>query len=144
LRRTEREAILDLVLTDLLTNPKNDHFHTDYGVPGVKQIGLSTDSTVPWPANYVPHVPGFTFVYLDPHREKPPGLPPMLGITLHHFAFPPPQKPPPDDLFSGYHIALGVFSIGGRGAVDSGVCVYYDLTFAGHKWRVKYGGEFHP
>lgn len=144
--RSERELILDQVIRDLLTNRLLDHHRNWYGTSGLKTVGLSTKSTVPWPKGYVPAVPGYTFEYLDPDRDRDLTASRQLGITMHHFVFPPPTEPLKDDLYHGYPIAVGGFNIGGdgNGYAPGGFLVHYQLEKSDEKWIVKFGTSIDP
>jgi hypothetical protein len=140
--------ILDAVILDLLTNPRLTDARDWYGSREEKHIGLNTKSFVPWPADYVPSVPGYKFQFLNPDREIDPRTPRQLGITIHHFAFPPPATPPKEDLYDGHPIAVGLFNIGGRGGDDGvrggGCLVYYGMKWQEGRWIVEYEGSLDP
>lgn len=144
--RSDQEVVLDAVIRDLLTNPLLEHARDWYGTPGGKQIGLSTKSGVPWPAKYTPSVAGYAFQYLDPDRELDPATPRQLGITIHHFAFPPPVGRAKNDLYGGRPIAVGLGNMGGQGNGDApgGCVVYYSVRREDGVWKVEYEGSLDP
>lgn len=145
---SERRQILDAVLHDLLSNPRLADSRDWYGTEGDKQIGLDMKSTVPWPAHYSPSVPGYSFQFLNPDREIDPSSPRRLGITTHHFPFPPLPEPLKHDLYENHAIALALFNIGGRAGEDGvrggGCLVFYGLKRQEGKWIVEYEGSLDP
>jgi hypothetical protein len=145
--RSDPEIILDAVIHDVLTNPLLQDSRDFYGTPGDKRIGLSTKSAASWPTAYAPLVPGYEVQYLDPDRERDWNAPRLLGIALHHFAFPPPAEQPKGDLYDGRPIAIGILNIGGignNGPNGGGCLVYYSIKRKEGSWAVLYEGHFDP
>jgi hypothetical protein len=135
------------MILDLLSNSELRHVREWYGTPGSKKVGLSTKSDVNWPPNYVPNIAGYEFSYLDPDEQRDRSTSRVLGITIHHFAFPAPAKNPDKDLFQGYPIAIGLFNIGGEGngSAPGGCLVYYSIKQTESKQlTVEYEGSLDP
>jgi hypothetical protein len=131
-----------------LTNPDLEHVRNWYGVRGSNDVALSTDSKVPWPVKYSPHVAGYKFEYLDPQRKRDPAGSRKLGITILHFVYPPPAEVPKVDVYGGRPIALTVFNIGGyenwEAPTGGGALVYYSIKREDGKLSVEYEGSERP
>jgi hypothetical protein len=143
---SDREVILNAVLHDILTNPELETTRNCRGIPGGKVIALSTASSEPWPTAYVPDVDGFEFWFIDPNRDREPSMPPQLCICLNHFAFPPPDKAPKDDMYGGCAIHVGIFNVGGitSKTVKNGCGVFYSVEKLENKWLVTFEGQLAP
>jgi hypothetical protein len=139
--RGDREQVLDQIVRDVLTNPDLNPVRQFYSTPNDSLIGLSTDSTVPWPVGYMPKVDGFQFVFLNP-ENKERSMPRKLGITIHRFVFPPVFS---EDLKNAdpTPISVGYFNIGGsaNGGADGGCHVSYKVRLEGKSWIVEYNGR---
>jgi hypothetical protein len=150
----QRMQVLDSLLEDILTNPKRAWIRDCYALPGSLDVGLAANGKIPWPKDYSPSVPGYSFHYLDPKRAIGEHEARMLGVSIRHFAFPPPPPLPAqaamDDAYSGYPLAVAIFNIGGKadgydpGAVDATLRMHYAIEKQEGKWVVRLGSASCP
>ncbi len=116
--RSGRVVLINAVIQDVLTNSQLMGICNDYGLQNKRTVGLNTESTVPWPEGYLPHVAGFQFEYLDPKRfSEYESNGPQLGIAIEHFAWPlvfdSQEKRNTFDLDGGFSIVIRLYNISG-------------------------------
>lgn len=145
-RDSDRKALLEVVIRDLMTDPKHRQAIDSYGVPEAREYALAIDSKVPWPESFVPSVPGYTAHLV---RTKDLSLdvrkPALTCIELRKFEFDPNRDKTDDNPLSG-PIELGIFTVRGSkgGGAIGGCTVWYDYRRVAGKWEVVFAGELDP
>jgi hypothetical protein len=155
----EAQAVLEQVLTDVLNNPELQTSRDWYGTPGDRRLVLLIESTVPWPGNWRPKIPGYIVEFqteatpvLDFLYWNVPGgveivshiirsKPRQLAISLNKLNLQPERAY--DD-----QISLSLFNIGGTGGEDAagagGCIVLYNVSDRAGKLLAEYAGSFRP
>jgi hypothetical protein len=135
--KSDREAILDAVLEDILTSPGFKQDRDFYGTAGDKRAVLVSGAGygVPWPASYEPSVPGYSFVRGEEGKPEPvEDQPRRLGIRIDKFDL--------DQKRSGLFdtpIEVSILSVAGASDafVAGGCSIYYMPKRHGEGWRVE-------
>ncbi len=153
----DARLILEQVLNDLLTNPDLKSAREFYGTPGDKTVALVKESTVAWPKNWHPRVPGYEVQYRSEatpvtdlvYWYMPMGpwivgyfhsvQPRLLGVHLDKLNLSPDRDY--DD-----QISVCLFNIGGyaNGDAGGGCIVYYTITRRDGTWVAEYESSFDP
>src|SRR5207302_4148496 len=60
--------LLEQVVSDVLTNPDLASIRESFGPAGEKRIALLKESTIKWPSDWLPHIPGYEFEYRTNQR----------------------------------------------------------------------------
>jgi hypothetical protein len=134
------KAILQSVVTDILTNPELADTRKFYGTAADRTVALVDGDKLSWPKEFQVNLHGYkarTPVRLDPFQEQRR----VLGIRLDKFDL----KEKKSDPFEG-PIEVCLFNAGGsaNGAVIGGCSVYYQPQRAGKRWTVKLLGFRDP
>jgi hypothetical protein len=137
--RSEREAILDAVINDILTNPKLRDERARYGTPGDKQFALVSckDYGVPWPKGYRPRAPGWKVHYRAQEDQIDRRKPRLLGIRLDRF-----QPDKQGNVAFDAPILVAIFNVGGGTHFLNGPFVGYRVAREKGKYRVICMGWF--
>jgi len=138
----DTKAILQAVLSDVLTNKDLAHSREFYGTDADKTILLSNTGSWEWPAGFRPELHGFKLVTSRPGPFAPRAKRNrVLGVRLDRFE--------PDAKTKGIlegPIEICLFNAGGtaNGAVIGGCSVYYAPKRVGNKWAVNFLGAEDP
>jgi len=149
--------LLQQVVLDLLTNPDLKSSREFYGTSGDKKLALRTDSSLAWPKDWRPKIPGYDIRFRSGENRVldfiywhvPYGVevysyiqqlrPRLLGVSLNTLHLDPRRQD--DD-----QICVSLFNIGGdaNGGAGGGCIVYYRLKREKGKWAVEYAGSIDP
>jgi hypothetical protein len=130
--RTDREQILDAVLTDPAATD-------DYGTPGDRRCVLvsETDSGIPWPTDYQPRVPGFVFLHgSSQHADR--NSPRRLGIRIDCFDLTKPTG------ILDAPVMVTLLNAGGSRTIIGGCLVSFTPQRQGNRWIVHCNGSMDP
>jgi hypothetical protein len=133
------KAILQAVLTDVLTNPELADTRKSYGTPVDKTLVLA-DGDLGWPKDFSPNLHGYRIVppvRSDPFQEQRR----ILAIRLDKFDLKAKKSGPLEG-----PIEVCLFNAGGdaNGAVIGGCSVYYEPKRKGKGWIVDCLGVLDP
>jgi hypothetical protein len=138
----DAKAILQAVLTDLLTNKDIAHSREFYGTDANKTVLLSNTGNWEWPEGFRPDLHGYKLVTSRPGPFAPKAKRNrVLGVRLDRFE--------PDAKANGLFdapIQICLFNAGGtaNGAVIGGCSIYYVPKRVGKKWVVEFVGLLDP
>jgi hypothetical protein len=134
------KAILQAVLTDVLTNPHFADTRAFYGTPADKTVALVDGDKLGWPKDFTAKLHGYKQVepvQSDPFSEHRR----LLGIRLDKFDLKEKKSHP----FEG-PIEICLFNAGGNanGGIIGGCSIYYRPRRDGQRWTVDFLGERDP
>jgi hypothetical protein len=134
------QAILQAVLTDVLTNPALADTREFYGTPADKTVALVDGDKLAWPRGFPAKLLGYKAVApvpSDPFNEQRR----VLGIRLDKFDLKDPKSGPLEG-----PIEICLFNTGGgaNGWVIGGCSVYYRPRRDGKRWTVECLGLIDP